>query len=144
MAKYKTAKQLGILPEEHKALVAFVKAPVLGRTISVNGHAHYYDQELTNDRYTAKENECGTAGCVAGFVLAHVQNVQKKRKLRGYSTPWNYIEAAWHAPWNEKTYKHEPVCPILYDLYSEVDEHKLAEARRVVDKMLKTGRVDWK
>lgn len=82
MPKYRTAAQLGILPEERKALIAFVNAPALGRTIALNGHAHYYDQGEAQNYTEAEENHCGTAGCVAGFVFAHARVVQGKRTLR--------------------------------------------------------------
>lgn len=137
---YKTAKQLGILPEERKALIAFVKAPFLGRTIEVNGHAHYYDQNGADNPSEAEENECGTAGCVAGYVYAHAKIVQKVRRLRGCKNADEYIGCATEYHDQDE----EPVAPVLYHLYIEGGDHKLAEARRVVDKMLRTGRVEWR
>lgn len=142
MAKYLTAAKLGILPEERKALIAFVDARTLGRIIEVNGHAHYYDQGHAANEWQAVENECGTAGCVAGFVFAHAKAVQGKRKLRGEDTAACYINAATDQAYDEY-HNCEPVCPLLSDLYTEGQDHKLAEARKVVYKALRTGRVEW-
>lgn len=152
MTKYKTAKQLGILPEERTALIAFASAPALGRTIALNGRAHYYDQGHAQDGEQAEENHCGTAGCVAGFVFAHARYVQGKRKLRGATNADDYISAAGDiahhsvpdeicARPDDKNWK--PTVPLLYELYSEGSERKLPEAQRVVAGMLRTGRVRW-
>lgn len=129
--KTKTAKGLGILPKELKALKAFVTAPALGRTVSVNGHAHYYKQNKIEIEYLAEENECGTAGCVAGFVFAHAKHVQGVRRLRGSRSATGYYNQAMDTV-------------ILRDLYGQTGgTHKLATARKVVTKMLATGKVHW-
>lgn len=144
MAKYLTAKQLGILPEERKALIAFCTAPTLGRIVALNGHAHYYDQEVAETE--ASEHECGTAGCVAGFVLAHARIVQRKHSLRGERNAESYLEraVATDAPEDEWWNEGKPLVPVLYDLYTEDDPRTLSEARSVVAKMLRTGKVKWR
>ena len=147
---YRSAKHLGILPEEREALIAFVKAPALGRIVSVNGHAHYYDQEHASDKDQAKENECGTAGCVAGFVFAHVSTVQGKRHLRGARNADQYIDKATHTDktdsiadyyWEDDDGK--PDIPVLHELYTMGGEWKLSTTRRVVDGLLRLGKVRW-
>lgn len=146
-AKYLTSKQLGILPEERKALIAFATAPALGRLVAVNGQAHYYDQGDVDDKDIAKEHECGTAGCVAGYVFAHARVVQKRRTLRGATTPYDYIEAAWATDETRDEYGWKPGVarvPVLANLYGESGERTLKEARKVVTKMLQTGKVVWR
>lgn len=141
---FKTAAQLGILPEERKALIAFVEAPALGRVVSVNGHAHYYDQAHSSNQEQAETNECGTAGCVAGFIFAHARAVQGKRTLRGARNAQDYLDAACESElgdiydWDEK-----PIAPLLNELFRHGEDEKLAYAKKVVVKALKTGRVDW-
>ena len=145
MAKFLTASKLGILPEERKALIAFIKSPALGRTVSVNGHAHFYAQGYVNDEGTAEDNECGTAGCVAGFVFAHAKHVQGKSRLRGARSPGGYIDNACA----EKLFDDEdggvsiPKVPVLSDLYRESYDYKLTDARKVVAKFLTSGKVVW-
>jgi hypothetical protein len=148
MPKYLTASQLGILPEERKALIAFATAPALGRTISVNGHVHYYDQGDYNDEEAAEYNECGTAGCVAGFVFAHARHVQKKRTLRGQRSVEDYFYSATEYKGQAEddvwTGTYDPLVPLLRELYSESNsDQKLVHARKVVKRMLRTGKVNW-
>ena len=124
-------------------------------TISVNGHAHYYDQDSAEDEKRAEENECGTAGCIAGFVFAHARHVQKKRTLRGARAARDYIRhAACIIPpgYDQNGVRVTEGCddevpegavPILYHLYREGGDTKLAEARKVVERMLRTGKVVW-
>jgi hypothetical protein len=128
--KYLSSKELGILPEERKALIAFVKSPFEGNIIEVNGSSHFYDQ-----RYTESFAEgCKTAGCVAGYVFAHVRKVQKKNKLRGAKCAWQYFyEAALPAGKGD----------ILEGIYSQNERVSLSKAIKVVKKALKTGKVDW-
>lgn len=142
MTKYLTAKQLGILPEERAALIDFVKAPALGRTIALNGRAHYYDQSNVDMPDTAKESDCGTAGCVAGYVFAHARRVQKKRTLRGADSARTYIGAA-QGDYDITTGTEGP-STLFSELYGEGGDRKLPEAKRVVDKMLRTGKVLWR
>lgn len=138
-SKYKTAAQLGILPEERTALIAFVDAPALGRTIAVNGHAHYYDQGRVDSEELAEANECGTAGCVAGFVFAHVRRVQGKRSLRGARDAELYINRA-----TDYDYEADgPTVPFLEEIFSQGEPQKLSHTKKVVDKALRTGHVDW-
>lgn len=145
MPKYMTAAQLNILPAERKALIAFVQAPALGRIVSVNGKAHYYDQGHASDDEQAKVNECGTAGCVAGFVFAHALHVQGLRSLRKMRSADDYIGEACDERYDEETLEYEPVSELLTDLFSEGSSNRsLAEAKAVVDKMLRTGEVKWK
>lgn len=137
--KYLTAAELGILPAERKALIAFVEAPALGRIVSVNGKAHYYNQGQVDIPNTAAEHECGTAGCVAGFVFAHARHVQKLKLLRGASGARGYAEAAWEVDADDN-----PVCPLLSDIYAQGNnEIALAKARKVVAHALTTGKVKW-
>ena len=127
---YLSAKQLGILPEERKALIAFVNAPALGNNIAMNGHAHHYNQGTAESDDLAEKNECGTAGCVAGFVFAHATVIQGLRSLHGQVTADGYMNSCGD---------------ILDGLYCEGNQDiRLALARRVVDHMLKTGEVDWR
>lgn len=137
--KYLTAEKLGILPEERTALIAFVTAPSLGCIIAVNGHAHYYDQATVDSKETAGMSDCGTAGCVAGFVIAHAQVVQKKRYLRNAKRPQSYIDEACSKDWATDRYK----APLLHSLYREARRQKLAQAKKVVDRALRTGNVVW-
>lgn len=137
--KYLTAEKLGILPAERKALIAFVEAPALGRIVAVNGKAHYYDQSEVQDTWVAERNECGTAGCVAGFVFAHARHVQKLRTLRGGRSAQAYINASFA---DDKDFN--PKTPLLNDLYEDGDSTRsLAEARAVVKRALTTGKVRW-
>ena len=132
-AEYLSAKALDILPEERKALIAFVAAPSLGRNIALNGHAHHYNQGDVDDPCAARENECGTAGCVAGFVFAHATIVQGLRSLRDETCADGYLQSS-----------HFWDCHMLDNLYGEGNtEIPLAHAKKVVDQMLKTGEVDW-
>lgn len=143
MAKkpYLTAKQLGIFPEERKALIAFVKAPSMGRVIEVDGKLHYYDQSEVDDEFVALKNECGTAGCVAGYVFAHAKSVQKLKKLRGVKSVSSYIDAA--ASFSNGSID-ELESPFLTALYEQGDGSiTLTKAKIVVDKALKTGKVKW-
>lgn len=137
--KYLTAEKLGILPEERTALIAFVTAPSLGCIIAVNGHAHYYDQATVDNKETAGVTDCGTAGCVAGFVFAHAQVVQKKRTLRREKSPQSYIDQACSKDWAAGRYES----PLLHSLYREGKHWKLAQAKKVVDRALRTGNVVW-
>ena len=141
--KYKSAKELQILPEEHKALIAFVKAPDLGRIVEVNGHAHFYDQSYADDDSTAKLAECGTAGCVAGFVFAHVKTVQKKRRLRGTVSADGYIEAACDDNYDYLEHKYTHIAPLLQRLYRMAAPYKLSTAKKVVETLLRHGKVSW-
>lgn len=152
LTAYLTAKQLGILPEERKGLIAFVETPSLGRTLAVNGKAHLYDQGDIDNEEKAEENECGTAGCIAGFVFAHVRHVQKIKTLRSARNASDYIDAACEdkgqfegddsdeADWN---WVEKHIAPLLADLYSEGGDRTLVEAKKVVSKALRTGKVAW-
>lgn len=131
--KYLTADQLGILPEERKALIAFLVAPSYGRVVIVNGKAHYYDQETASDPSVAKKHECGTAGCVAGYVFAHARNVQGLKRLRGAAGAQSYIDKAFD----------QNTGGLLDHLYEEQHERTLKEARAVVERALRTGKVRW-
>jgi hypothetical protein len=144
MAKYLTADQLNILPEERKALIAFANATTLGRIVSLNGKAHYYDQGVADAPEVAEENHCGTAGCVAGFVFAHARVIQGKRSLRGQRSADEYIEAAFEHVEN-KGGELTPVAPLLDELYGEsYSGWTLPDAQRVVGNMLRTGKVKWR
>jgi hypothetical protein len=144
MSKFKTAAQLGILPAERKAFIAFLKAPAEGRKVAVNGKTHYYDQSFVSDRDTAKAHGCGTAGCVAGFVHAHARHVQGLSSLRGARTADNYMAAACADEYPKDDWWPVPKYPLLDALYSEGEDRTLTETRSVVRKMLRTGRVKWR
>src|SRR5208282_5384561 len=106
---------------------------------------HYYDQVQIDEPETAKEHGCGTAGCVAGYVFAHVKYVQKKRMLRGASTAHRYIRY-YIDPWgkiDEETGDYVVNRVLLNHLYSDGSPRSLDVARRVVDNMLRTGNVTW-
>ena len=143
MAKYKTAKQLEMLPAERKALIAFVRQPTLGRIVSVNGHAHYYDQSTIDSPNTARNTECGTAGCVAGFVFAHARHVQHLKKLRNSAKASTYISHACLTKYNPETGDEPYVAPLLAELYGESGDYKLEVARKVVKGLLQKGKVVW-
>lgn len=138
MTKYLTAKQIGILPEERKALVAFVKARHSENKMRLNGGTHYYDQSFVDDPGAASEHGCGTAGCIAGYVFAHARRVQGKRSLRGARTVDSYINKAWDEDANGNF-----LIPALGRLYVNGSHHLVPEAKRVVKKMLRTGKADW-
>lgn len=146
---YLTAAKLGILPEERTALIAFIEAPALGRIISVNGHAHFYDQGSVDIQSKAEENECGTAGCVAGYVFAHAKYVQGLKKVRDARSSDGYINAAWgliaikYDEYGDVLEEGRAVAPLLKALYEESGDMKLDSARKVVDHMLRKGEVDW-
>lgn len=136
--KYKTADELGILPEERTALIAFVEAPALGRVISVNGKSHYYAQSYVADESVAQIHECGTAGCVAGFVFAHIRYVQKKRSVRHSADAEDYANAASSIFMGEVDKRG-----VLEELFEEGQPCRLKDARKVVQHALRTGKVDW-
>ena len=142
---YLTAKQLGILPEERTALIAFTKADHIGNAMRLNGHAHYYDQTNSNN---GAQNGCGTSGCVAGYVFAYARHVGKKKTLRGATGPNGYISVAWGSTSGEYSEEgsymdDKPISPFLYSLYSEGEEKDVAHAQKVVDKALRTNKVKW-
>jgi hypothetical protein len=141
--KYLTAAKLGILPEERAALIAFVESPTYGRVVVVNGKGHLYDQGAVEDPDEAKRHECGTAGCVAGYVFAHARHVQGVKRLRGARDADGYIDTAWNTVEDQRTGDEKPVVPLLHALYGEGNERKLGEARKVVAKALRTGKVKW-
>lgn len=131
--RYLTAKALGILPEERTALIAFTKARTLGDSkVALNGHVHYYNQCYVEDEAVAEEKECGTAGCVAGYVFEHIHVVQRQRYVRNRISADGYISAAVYSDSN-----------LLNDLYRRGDTTTLVVARKVVRTMLRTGVVDW-
>lgn len=149
MTTYKTAKELGILPEERRALIAFCKSPALGRAVALNGRSHYYRQDMVSDQDEAKQHGCGTAGCVAGYVFAHIRNVQGFKSVRGARTAEAYIERAAGSmdPWDDERgcCVVNKTIPFLHGIYSEGDdEWTLGDARRVVGRALKTGVVTWR
>jgi hypothetical protein len=146
---FMTAKALGIMPEERKALIAFIKAPHLGNNIALNGKAHHYNQSYVDNEDHAEDSGCGTAGCVAGYVFWHAKIVQKLRKLRNTNNPDAYIEIVWSENkfWSEDneiaSEKNPMYCEPLQALYDEGEEHAVEETKKVVDKFLRTGKVCW-
>jgi hypothetical protein len=134
--KYRTSAQLGILPEERKALIAFVQAPAQGGVITVDGHKHFYAQHTVQSWAAAKATGCRTAGCVAGFVWEHVTRVQRCKTLRGRYEALDYFCVC---------VRHEPAPAVfLADLYSDANwAISLVQARQVVDRALRTGKVKW-
>lgn len=140
MTKYLTAAKLGILPEERKALVAFVTKAAEGQIVALNGRKHYYDQRDVEMSFDYEEHTCGTEGCIAGYVFAHAKYIQKKRTLRAARSASDYINASW----KEDYLKNIPDVPFLYNLYREGDRRTLNKARGVVRRALTTGKVSWR
>lgn len=130
--QYLTAKQLGILPEERKALIAFAEAPRHDRIMALNGHSHYYNQLYLTGPERATAEHCGTAGCIAGYVFAHAKNVQNQATLRGSHFVHGYLDNVGTAS------------DMLCRLYSDVQPSRtVPEAQRVVKTMLRTGKAQW-
>jgi hypothetical protein len=144
---YKTAKQLGLLPVEREALIAFVKAPSLGNNIALNGHAHHYNQGVSDDADLASNNHCGTAGCVAGYVFHYAKIMAKMKKLRDVDNADDYIETVmlvevqddWDSPsWPNRNPHYNPM---LKKLYQEGGDKEIVKAKAAVDYMLRNGKV---
>lgn len=131
--RYLTAKALGILSEERTALIAFTKADMpADDKVVLNGHVHYYNQCYVEDKGIARDQECGTAGCVAGYVFEHIRVVQGQHYARNRRNASDYISAAVYSD------SH-----LLSDLYRRGDTTTLVTARKVVRRALRTGTVDW-
>lgn len=145
MAQYKTAKELGISSVERTALKAFAEAKVIGtRHVPLNGHFHLYDQGYidASPRSFLEARGCGTAGCVAGYVYAHVKIVQNKVKELGARSAQQYIDKA--AGGGFGCFGYSDVPRPLRPLYVEDDSsYSAQQAQGVVRKFLQTGRIEW-
>lgn len=139
---YMSAKQRGITDVERKALIDFVNAPTLGQNIALNGHAHHYNQSVVDEKEQAHRNHCGTSGCVAGYVFTHAKIVQKAKKLRGAQDAKGYIHAAVNGSIHGWVPNPE-YNSVLEDLYTEGSLWKVTTTQKVVDHMLRTGKVRW-
>ncbi len=131
--KFMTAKQLGIMPAERKALIAFVEAKSAGPFMETKeGALHLYDQSEVDDDFRACEHSCGTAGCIAGFNFAHMTETQGVPRPRAATDAFEYIDNAGEAS------------PFFQELYWEGNGKTVAQAQRVVRKALQTGKVRWR
>lgn len=131
-APYKTADELGVTTEEHTALIAFATAePIDGDIIPLNGRRHFYIQRFISDYVAAQNHDCGSAGCVAGYVFEHITHIQHGIRPRGALGAQGYIA---HAVSENM---------MLDDLYRFNRYVPFEQARLVVDHMLRTGGVNW-
>lgn len=132
-APYITADGLGITTAEHTALVAFATAePIDGNIIPLNGHRHYYIQRVVADYSAAADHDCGSAGCVAGYVFEHIIRIQRRERPRAALSAQGYIaHAVSENMMLDRLYRFNQYVPF-------------EQARVVVDHMLRTGSVEWR
>lgn len=97
--QYWSAEDLAITEEEWLGLVAFAnysRSPIASHynhaVLQLNGSPFLYTQDTWDaadekrlseaERYTKRKYKCNTAGCVAGYVLHHIYEVQHKNNFK--------------------------------------------------------------